>query len=236
MRHFKHPSTFAAPHLAIGVRRIQSVIVVIAITIILLGCFREVYVFNIGSRGELGAFALFDTGNNLASWFESVLLLYAAAMLGFIAVQTRRETDQDWRRWALLGGLFLVLSVDEVVNAHAMLLGPIWHAGQHGPVFALWLPLAPALALGAYLFPMLKRLPRHRAVHFALCASIFVGGAIVLDAAATTLSWSYGTASLSYVVASLSEESMEVIGAAGLCGALIGYTQERWPMWGIRFV
>ena len=206
--------------------------------VILLGIFREGYLarFGLGTPlKDLRHIAL-DSEHTLASWFSALTLFVAAWLLGTVATLVRQE-GHDWRRWALLSSLFAVMSLDEAVSFHELLIKPLRALfGFDGALFFAWVvPGAVAVtALGLYYLPFLYRLPRRHAVRFVLCGLIHVGGALGMEMVGGYYASHYGMESARYIVAAVIEESMEMIGVSGFCWALVAYLRERWPTWSVR--
>lgn len=135
-------------------------------------------------------FELFDLNgeNNVPTWFTALVWAMAA---GLAMVASRREFSTDvvmrWS-WLLLGGVFLLLSLDEVGSLHERLLGlageNIQHAlGLADSFYYSWAPMGMlAVILVAGLFvPFLLRIPRGVAARLILAGGVFLSGSLAIE-------------------------------------------------------
>jgi hypothetical protein len=160
-----------------------------------------------------------DGESNVPTWFGSVLLLLAAVA----AAQRARRTEARpvARGLRLLATVLLVLSVDEVAMGHervaAALLeravAPVWVWGLGGVLVAI---------LGVAFVDLLRRLPRALALRFVGAGAVYVGGALVVEAAGHAFARAHGYWSPGYVALAGLEETLEMAGVLlflGACGA-----------------
>jgi hypothetical protein len=200
-----------------------------------LGLARELYIGLLGKStaiGELQLIALFDVPTAVINWIQSAILLLDTAALALIMALARTDSDADWRRWRALAVVFALMSLDEAVNAHQIILSPLHERfGVEGAGMFVW--MAPAFltvaAVGFYVYPMVHRLPRHHAVRFTTCAVLFLSGAIGMEIVSTNMGFRFGIASIPYVLAASTEETLETIGAVLFFCALASYLAGRWP-------
>lgn len=228
MRHYP-PPIVRLRRLSIQSRAACSTILFIAGIIVVLGWFREIYVGTFGRDTVFTYLKLFDSQSSLANWFEPALLLFTSILLLIIAALARGDGDRDWRQWMVLAGTLAFISLDESVNLHGIVLGPlVSHFGANQPL--LW--MSPALiaiaGLGAYFSPFLLRLPRRDAYRFIFCGAVFVAGAIGMEIISTTFAYKYGTGSVQYIMSATAEETLEIAGAALFFNALVSYIRDRW--------
>ena len=148
-----------------------------------------------------------------------------------------RERDADWKRWALLSGLFLFMSADEASAIHEILIRPLRTGlGLSGILYFSWVVPAIVLvgALAIFLAPFLVRLPRLHAVRFVGCGAVFLGGALGMELFSGYLASRYGMEHPRYRIAALIEESMEIAGSTLFCAALLAYLRDRFGAWTLR--
>lgn len=177
---------------------------------------------SIATDGEHRLLREFDTGleANFATWFSSALWLTAGVLAAVLAAAGRRTASRSWSRWALLAGMFALLSADESAQFHEQTVGPLMDAVRN----ATGLAQAPArvvaaafigvalLAGVAWLWPWLRSLPRPLALQLALAATVFVGGALVLEVVSRLVVTRY---------LSPFEELFEMLGVTVLIAALL---------------
>jgi hypothetical protein len=173
---------------------------------------------------------------NLTAWFGSVLILACAAVAGTVALAARTDEPVLVRRWAVLAGLLLVMSVDESAQLHDLATAPLRHAlgTDLGPFHFAW--VLPALVVvvvaAAYLAPLVRSLrPRERA-RLLTAAATYLAGAVLLEMVGglvvdvDPLVEGY---TLPYLAAITVEESCELLGSVLLLAALLDIAGRRHP-------
>ena len=135
-------------------------------------------------------FELFDLNgeNNVPTWFTSMVWAMAA---GLAMVASRREFSPDAHRrlsWSLLGGVFLLLSLDEVGSLHERLLGLAGDSlqsalGLADSFYYSWAPMGMLLVLlvGGLFVPFLLRIPRGVAARLILAGGVFLSGSLAIE-------------------------------------------------------
>lgn len=213
-------------------RRIAYAAVLLTAAVLLLGYCREVYVAQFGSETVLKNLRHFDLDDEgtLPAWYSSAILLFCSALLGAIAVLARQASDKDWTRWALLGAIFVFLSADEASAIHETAIMPLRNAfGFSGVLHFSWVIVAaPLVAMAGFFFlPFLFRLPPRHSLRFMLAGVIFVGGALGMELISGHNASSYGVHSRSYILAAMTEETLELVGSTLFLVSLLGYLRER---------
>ena len=155
-----------------------------------------------------------DSEANVPSWFSSVLLLTAAALLAIVALDVLARRGRWGRHWAGLSLVFAWLSLDETAAIHERIGGLLRsHLNLHGPLhYAGVIPmLAVALVVGITYLPFLRALPRATLLGFLLAGAIYVTGAAGVEAA--TGWWAEGRSGSTWLLfPSTLEENLEMIG------------------------
>jgi hypothetical protein len=155
-----------------------------------------------------------DRAGTVPSWFQSALMVLAALLLWTTADDARARGDHRagaWR-WAALGAV--ALSVDELVDVHERVVGPVARLLGGGLLGDLaWGVVAvPVVAVAALagLGPV-RSLPRSTASGILLAGALYVGGAVVMDVVGTVLGSAVGPDSLLLASSSVVEEAMEML-------------------------
>jgi hypothetical protein len=169
---------------------------------------------------------LFHVGReaNIPAWFSSAMLLVAAALLGFISYLKFAQRDRYRALWLILSVIFIYLSADETAVIHEE-VGSLLGAQFPDSVFRYgWLALgvvAVVLLVIGYL-RFVVALPATTRWLFVLAATLFVGGAIIVE----SLAWPYenGRApDFSFATLVAVEEFMEMTGVIVFIYALLSY-------------
>jgi len=172
-----------------------------------------------------------DSEQNLPSWFSSVALLAAAALLAVIASGKKRKEPYFLHGWAL-ALIFLGLSVDEMVSIHELTIGTVRRTLRVGGIFyfAWVIPgmIFVALFALAYL-KFLRDLPASTRNQFLGAGTVYVAGAIGFEmlggrqaAALLKQGIPYET-QFSYWALATVEELLEMIGIVLFIRALLLY-------------
>jgi hypothetical protein len=120
-----------------------------------------------------------DEEPSIPTWFSSIQLFVAQAILLAIAWVKFKQRDSYARHWALLAIVFLGLSMDEVAAIHEASTLITGRLGDDIPWTASGAILV--LCLGALYVRFLFDLPRDVALLFCLGAAVLVGGALGIE-------------------------------------------------------
>lgn len=184
--------------------------------------------------GTAGRLFSVDAETSLPTWYATLSIASAAALLALIASVSRRRGERDSLSWAALSAIFVVISVDEITMVHEMVSQRL---GELVP-FTGWLRFAwvvPALlvlpAVGAAALPFLSRLPKRRRLQFVSAGAIYVCGALGMEMVGAKVSESMKSAALysatgqmitpAYAACFHLEEFMEMLGIALFNCALV---------------
>ncbi len=185
------------------------------------------------ATGVLRQFDLNAEGNATA-WFGSFLLLAAAVVAGAVAVTARSDGSGHARRWTVLAVLMLVMSVDETAQLHDLATGPLRRAldTELGLFHFAWvLPALLVLLLaGLYLAPLVRTLELRERTRLLRAAAVYVTGAVVLEMAGglvVDVDVDVNGYTLPYLSIVTLEETLEMVGAVMLVGALLQVAGRR---------
>jgi hypothetical protein len=178
--------------------------------------------------------ALFDIGldNNIPTWYQSFLLLFAAFFLGIIAFVKWKMHQFSSRAWLMLSLIFLGLSIDEVACIHeraGYLLRKVPSfsglSSLSGFLYYEWviiyipLTLLVAIAFARFVW----RLPPDVRRLMVLSGVLYVGGGIGVEMFAALQHSTQGQENLTYALLTLCEESLEMAGQLLFISALLLY-------------
>jgi hypothetical protein len=197
---------------------------------------REIYVARYGVETVLKNLRHIDLDSEgtLATWFSAGILFACGALLAAIASLARQSGDADWRRWAVLAAIFVVLSIDEATAIHETLIRPLRETLKlSGALHFAWVIPAFFLvgAVGMFFLPFVMRLRRPYGLRFVVAGLIYVGGALGMELVGGYFASRYGLQSPRYIVAAMTEETLEIAGAVLFFGVLLAYLRDRWGDW-----
>jgi hypothetical protein len=154
--------------------------------------------------------------SNLPTWFSSSLLLACAVAAGVIA----HTSSQLRKQWWFISGLAGWMSLDEAAELHENLGG---HLPGSGILYFDWVIPATAIValLVATFVPFIRALHPPTRTRLIIAGLVYVGGALVMELPLGWWTENHGMDGLGYALIDWVEETLEMIGAALACGALI---------------
>jgi MFS family permease len=174
----------------------------------------------------------FDQEANIPTYFSSVILLMAGALLALIASMKKLIGDRWTMHWKILAVGFVLMSVDESAVLHEMFNKPLAKLGSFSGYLAFgWvlMGMAIALLLAVTYSRFLWALPAAVRRGFVMSAVIFLGGALGTEMVGARLAIDpeVGTASLAYMMLVTIEESMEMLGIILFISVLVNYLKSQ---------
>ena len=188
------------------------------------------------ARDTLIRLTSLDGEANIPAWFSGALLLVSALLLVCIA-GAERHSGGRVAPWALLALVFLFLSLDEIAQLHELSIRPLReHFHTTGLLYYPWIVpagvCASTLAIGYSGF--LTALPGRTRWFFLTAGSIYVLGAVGLEAISGHEAALYGEQSAPYQVISTLEELLEMTGVVVFIYALLDYIGRRFSRLGFH--
>ncbi|HRN56371.1 MAG TPA: hypothetical protein PLS00_01935 [Niabella sp.] len=158
-----------------------------------------------------------DRESNLPSFFNTVLLLIAAALLFITYLMHKQRGNAAIKNyWLLLSLIFLFLSADESISLHeylTLLLPALGIGGSGYFTFAWIIPYAiVALLLGLYFIRFLRSLQKPVSAGFILSGIVYISGAIGFEMIGGSISEKQGVTNITYQLVSSCEEMFEMAG------------------------
>ncbi|ONK14211.1 hypothetical protein [Streptomyces sp. MP131-18] len=167
-----------------------------------------------------------DFEANLATWWNSTLLLAVAGMALTAALLSGRGTRPGRLSWLGLAAATALLSIDETISLHERLgeVGRSWKewAGVSLPTHAWVLPGAILAAAGTVCAVLwARKLPRDLRNGLLGALAVYLGGALLTEA---FNGWAQGNGySIVLVLGTIVEEGMEMSGCLVALAALSRY-------------
>lgn len=213
------------------VRRVAGVLIALHV----LGIALERLVGASRSSGVLRQLDL-NAEANLTAWFGSFLLLACSAVAALVTMAVRADDAVLGRRWGVMSLLLLAMSIDESAQLHDMATGPLRRALglELGLLHFTWLIPGIAVLVVAlvYLAPVARMLDQDERTALLRATVVYVAGAVVLEMAGglvVDVDVEVEGYTLPYLAMTTIEESLEIIGAVLLLGALLRIAGRRGP-------
>ncbi len=235
----------------ISPRRVAGglMLMVFVLTLASLGQHTLEYFWGRAGWGYEGLLAIPQTFNlgedaNVPTWYSSFMLLVCSILLAVIAAAKKRRRDRYTLHWAVLSGIFLLMSVDEVATVHEAVgdaLGSVFKSlgfTVAGLLYANWVipgTIFVCVVLFAYL-RFLVALPKETRRWFLVAGALFVAGAIGAEMLSSRLVSLYGSwehlenlpdnIKLVIVMQTTIEELLEMSGVVVFVYALLSYASS----------
>ncbi|HEX2852934.1 MAG TPA: hypothetical protein VHO24_06830 [Opitutaceae bacterium] len=188
-----------------------------------------------GHRNLLGFVHTFSLdGEGAAGAYFSSLQLFIAACLLTVIAKVERNSAGYGRYWVVLAIGFYLLSLDEAVALHERLVDPmraLLGKENLGLLYYGWIVPGAigAAAVGLYFLPFLFRLPIATRRQFVLAASLFLGGAVGVEALEGRYFEQHGLDDFGFSLYIFIEEGMEMTGILVFIRGLLGYLRGICP-------
>lgn len=165
---------------------------------------------------------------NIPAWYASSTLLACSGVLATIALAKTRVRDRYARHWAVLSVVFLALSLDEAAILHEMSAKPL-RAWLHtsGLLDDAWVipGFLGVCALGVSYLRFLAHLPPETRRLFVIAGTLFLGGALGVEALAGRHLALHGSNNVLAEVLMTMEEVLEMAGVIVFIHALLAYVR-----------
>ena len=208
--------------------RVTRWLAAVVVLLVIASTLGQILRLRFGYSYAAGLVPLFyvDDEGNVPTWYSSISLLAASALLLAIASTVRRHGDGAWRPWTILAVVFAGLSLDEVAQAHELLIAPLrGKLGGGGWLYYGWVVPGAlfALVVAAAFARFLVRLPSSTRSLFLVAGLLFLAGALGVEVISAKLDFEYGPADPAYVAAVTIEETLEMSAIVVFLHALLAH-------------
>jgi hypothetical protein len=213
-------------------RRITQALGIIVVILVLAHVAIQTLRFMTGNDRLHGLVFLFSLGaeTNIPTFYATFSLLLTALLLAVVGFSHQRDSTFGRAYWLVLAGIFLFLSMDEMLSFHERMIDPLRNLiGSSGLFLYAWvIPYGIAVGIlgGAYTRFLLS-LPRRTALLFFLAGGLFVTGAIGFEMFGGWHMERYGSANPWYVAIQTIEEVLEMVGILIFIYALLDYADQH---------
>lgn len=188
-----------------------------------------------GDHFLIGLLAAFSLGaeNNFPTYFSTLALFVCSALLAAIATGEARQVGYRPVYWYALSGIFLFLSMDEMMSIHERLTEPVTALiGETGVFYYAWvLPYGVLAVIVAAVFSrFLIHLPRRTALLFILSGALYVTGALGFETLSGYHYSNFGSMNITYVALQTMEEILEISGTILFLYGLADYAERRFEV------
>lgn len=212
--------------------RVLTTLVIIIVVLVTAGFIVETLRFVVFADGGvphggtlMGLFDM-DSEDTVPTWFQGLHL----ALAGFMTLAWCGHSPRHERwGWRVVGALFLLMSMDELISLHESFTGPLAQllSMENLPWFLGWVVLTmPAAALfGLVMIPFLRRLPKATALRLLAAGVVFVAGAAGMEMVGGAIAEGAGQANYPYRLAMMTEETLEMLGTLLAIRAILMHFQ-----------
>jgi hypothetical protein len=164
---------------------------------------------------------------SVPTWFSSLLLGLAAALLWQLAPLAPARGIGHAGQWKALAAILAVLSVDEVAALHEWASTWLPPISDSGFLYYRWVVLAGLFVVlaGGVFASFVAQLPTHTRALLLLAAAVFVAGALGMEMVAGWIESRHGAEVATYALVTTIEESAEMAGVIIAIHALLELTE-----------
>ena len=168
---------------------------------------------------------MLDHEQNVPTYFSTVILLTASALLSLVATLKRRRAESYSPHWTALSVIFLYMSMDELIGLHEMVGSRLDGIGTSGIFYytSTIFTSTMVVLVGLSFFRFLLHLPRGTRTLFLAAGGLYVMGALGMEMIGGMIDESFGTAGVLYLAVTTLEETCEMAGAVLFIYALLHY-------------
>ncbi len=195
--------------------------------------------FATGDNFLLGLEPLFNIGSdgNIPTFYSAVAILFCALLLILIARASRKDRYRSIGYWYGMAGVFVFLSVDEMLMLHERAIEPLRTMfDASGLFYYAWvLPYGIGVLVFVAIYArFLFRLRRRTRVLFLTAGTIYVLGAVGVEMLSGLYFETHGGSNPVYVALQTVEETLEMSGIVLFIFALADYLDHQFD--GLRFI
>ncbi len=212
---------------------IVRVLGIVAVLLVLASIAVSLIHYLTGYPSFYGLIPLFnvDAEGNVPTFFSTFLLLFAAVLLGVIAILKKKQMDSYASYWTVLSFGLFYMAVDEASGIHELLIRPIRMLLGHGRLgifYYSWvIPFIVIICVLALVFlRFFLHLPPKTRLTFLIAATLYLGGAIGSELVEGRYTEIYGI-DLTYSMMTVIEESLEMAGVILFNWALLIYFADN---------
>lgn len=213
--------------LSISPRYVATIFTALVLSLVTMHLVTGILNYQFGHDYQWGFRFQFNVDNegNIPAWYSSSALLVASFLLALIGATKYKRRDAFAAHWLVLAGMFLYLSMDEASQLHEMSARLFDRFHPSGLFFYPWVivgALAVLMVGLAYLKFLLHLPPEIRRI-VLVAGSIFVGGALGVEAISGRHHELHGLDNLTYHVIVGIEEGCEMAGIVMFIYGLVRY-------------
>lgn len=215
--------------LSVSPRKITKVLTTAVIFFTVVGVGVQIAKYSFNYREDWLKLFNLDKELNYPSWYASFTLVFCSLLLRTIASTKKINGDRYFRHWKALSIIFLILSLDEAISIHEILIIPDLRRFLHlgGIFYYVW--VVPALVfvglVGLAYYKFIKHLPQRTMILFLLAGGLYIGGALGMEMIGGYYTDLYGTNNLTYALITCLEEVLEMVGVVVFIYSLLDYSR-----------
>ena len=206
--------------ISIRATSLSRVLAIVTLLLVLASITGQLSKYLLGHDYLLGLVPLFDTDgeDNIPTFWSVLLLLVSCLLLAVVAALHRRQKRPFTLHWTVLSVGFLLMAYDEAFRVHETLIIPVGNmlGGTHlGLLYYAWVVPGIVLVflLGLFFLNFMWHLDAKTRLRFAVAGTIYIAGAIVVEAIGGSYAEQKGMNNLTYNMITTLEESLERVPA-----------------------
>ncbi len=219
----------------ISIKTVRSLFFICFIFLVLMHLFGIFLRFGLGYDYAFGLVPKFDMGieGNIPTFFSAILLFICSSLLMVIAFFQKSIKNGQFRRWAILSLIILFVSIDEASGLHEIMIEPIQRlAGFEYQSHQVWLfgVIPTLIVMAVYYYRFFMNLSGRSKRLMIISAVVYLSGAAGIEII-EGLYYDYsGSIDYIYMLLTLTEESLEMLGSFIFLTALLHHLKDNCPI------
>jgi hypothetical protein len=226
-RQLKLPDIELAP---IKIAKLLLGVIILLLSLNILEQIGVLIVNQFASRQYFTKVFNFDYEGNIPSIYSALTLALCSILLGIVSYLKQVAKHRYVGHWKFLSLLFLFMALDEACSLHELLVSPLrflLHA--RGLLYFTW--VVPAfIFLAIFLLSFwrfINSLPAKTRQLFISAGSLYIAGALGVELLGGYYADKLGFNSIPYILVSLLEETLEMLGVVVFIYAILGYIKSH---------
>ncbi|MBW4619965.1 MAG: hypothetical protein KME17_11500 [Cyanosarcina radialis HA8281-LM2] len=229
----RSPRQLKLPDIELSPIKIAKVLLGVIIVLLSLNILEQIGVLIVNqfaSREYFTKVFNFDYEGNIPSIYSALSLALCSILLAIVSYLKQVAKHRYVGHWKFLSLLFLFMALDEACSLHELLVSPLrFLLNARGVLYFTW--VVPAfIFLAIFLLSFwrfINSLPAKTRQLFIGAGSLYIAGALGVELLGGYYADKLGFNSIPYILVSLLEETLEMLGVVVFIYAILGYIKTQ---------
>ena len=216
--------------LSLSPRKLIKYLTIIVVFFISVSVVIQICKYSYNYRADWMKLFNVDRELNFPTWYSALTIAFCSLLLKIIAKGKKQQGDRYTKDWQLLSLIFLWMAIDEVISIHEILIVPEVSEALKLPWFLHSMWVIPGTVFVLWFVKRYSRFVRHlpypSRFYFFYAASVYIGGALIMEMIGSYVAEARGQQNLVYALIATAEEAMEMTGIIIFIYGLLYYLRQ----------